>query len=152
MTDLYAVRVLAVDPPRRRIRLRVTAINPDVWRWPLPDDASFFLSDLEQDETVLDLLVDEDDGVDAAFVESVERIAVRNHPFTAEATERLYASGRGFPSEGSLDEMPQEAATATLVRREEMFPGADYDVVVTDSRLVELLEERDWWRTAAYPD
>lgn len=96
VTDLYAVRVLAVDPPRRRIQLRVTAFNPDVWHWPLPDK-SFFLRDLEEDETVQDLLVDEDNGVDHDFVESVERTATRNYPFTAAAEERLSESGRGFP-------------------------------------------------------
>ncbi|QLH26667.1 hypothetical protein [Streptomyces sp. Rer75] len=152
MTDLYAVRVLAVDPPRRRIQLRVTAINPDVWHAPLPDDASFFLSDLEDDEAILDLLVDEDDGVDDDFVESVERTATRNYPFTAEAEKRVFESGRGFPweDEGSFNEMSPESAAA-LVRCEEIRVGADYDVVVTDSRVIEHLEAGDWWRTTAYP-
>jgi hypothetical protein len=152
VTDLYAVRVLAVDAPRRRIQLRVTAINPDVWHGPLPDDASFFLSDLEEDETILDLLVDED-GVDDDFVESVERNATRNYPFTAEAEERLFESGSGFPWEdevGPFNEMSPESAAAFL-RCEEMRVGADYDVVVTDSRLIEHLKAGLWWRTAAYP-
>ncbi|MFC4013870.1 hypothetical protein ACFOY2_42050 [Nonomuraea purpurea] len=152
MTDLYAVRVLAVDPPRRRIQLRVTAINPDVWDSPLPNDAKFFLRDLEDDEAILDLLLDEDDGVDDDFVESVERTATRNYPFTAKAKARLFESGRGFPreDEGPFNEMSPESAAA-LVHCEEIRVGADYDVVVTDSRLIEHLEAGNWWRTAAYP-
>ncbi|MEU4966782.1 hypothetical protein [Streptomyces smyrnaeus] len=151
MTDLYAVRVLAVEPPRRRIQLRVTALNPDVWHGPLPDK-SFFLRDLEGDETARDLLVDEDDGVDHDFVESVERTATRNYPFTAAAEKRLSDSGRGFPweDEGPFNEMSPESAAAFL-RCEEIRVGADYDVVVTDSRLIEHLQPGFWWRTAAYP-
>ncbi|GAA0953168.1 hypothetical protein [Nonomuraea longicatena] len=151
MTDLYAVRVLAVAPAHRRIQLRVTAFNPDVWHWPLPDK-SFFLRDLEEDGTVLDLLDDEDDGVDRDFVESVERTATRNYPFTVAAEERLSESGRGFPreSEGPFNQMSPESAAAFL-RCEEMRVGADYDVVVTDSRLIAHLKAGDWWRTAAYP-
>ncbi|AUH42570.1 hypothetical protein [Streptomyces sp. CMB-StM0423] len=151
MTDLYAVRVLAVDPPRRHIQLRVTAFNPDVWHWPLPDK-NFFLRDLEEDEAVLDLLVDEDDGIEQDFVESAERTATRNYPFTAEAEERLSESGRGFPweDEGPFDEMSPESAAAFL-RCEEVRVGADYDVVVTDSRLIGHLKPGLWWRTTAYP-
>lgn len=151
VTDLYAVRVLAVDPPRRRIQLRVTAFNPDVWHWPLPDK-SFFLRDLEEDETVQDLLVDEDNGVDHDFVESVERTATRNYPFTAAAEERLSESGRGFPreDEGPFNEMSPESAAAFL-RCEEIYVGTDCDVVVTDSRLIEHLKAGLWWRTTAYP-
>jgi len=149
VTDLYTVRVPAVDPPRRRIRLRVTAFNPDAWHWPLPDK-SFFLRDLEEDETILDLLVDGDDEVGHDFVEGVERIATRNHPFTAEAEERLSRSGKGFPreDEGPFNEMSPESAAAFL-RCEEIRVGADYDVVVTDSRLIEHLKSGLWWCSTA---
>ncbi|WTX00139.1 hypothetical protein OG216_45345 [Streptomycetaceae bacterium NBC_01309] len=151
MTDLYAVRVLAVDPPSRRITLRVTAINPDVWHWRLPDK-SFFMLDLEEDEFISDLLDDEEDGVQDDFVESVERTATRNYPFTAAAEERLSESRRGFPREdaGPFNEMSAKSAAAFL-RCEEMRAGADYEVVVTDSRLINHLTAGLWWRSQAYP-
>ncbi|WP_017591902.1 hypothetical protein [Nocardiopsis potens] len=152
MTDLYAIRVLAVDPPHRRIRLRVTAVDPDVRHSPLPDGADFFRSDLEEDEAVLDLLAEEEGRLHEDFVVGVERIATRNHPFTAEAEERLRAAGTGFPweDEGPLGEMSPEAA-ANLVRCEEVRMGADYDVLVADPRLIGHLKAGQWWRTAAFP-
>lgn len=148
MTDLYAIRVLAVDPPCRRIQLRVTAFNPDAWHWPLPDK-NFFLRDLEADDNILDLL-DDEEGYD--IVESVKQTATRNHPFTTAAQERLSEWDGRFPGreEVPLSAMSPEPA-ATFLRGEEMHVGADYDLVVTDSRLIEHLEVGDWWRSVAYP-
>jgi hypothetical protein len=158
MTDLYAVRVLAVDPPRRRIQLRVTAINSDVWGWPLPD-ASFFRRDLEDLGNNLDLLVadgDKDDQeVDDDFIESVERIATRNYPFTAETEARLVQSDGSYPIPGGFDGSFNDMSTASakaLARCEELSLGADYDVEVTDSRLIDFLEVGAFWTTTAYPD
>lgn len=158
MTDLYAVRVLAVASPHCRIRLRVTAINSDVWRWPLPD-VSFFRRDLEDLGDNEDLLVDEEDDegdrvVDGDFIDSVERITTRNHPFTAEVEARLVKSDGSYPvpgGDGSFNDMSTASARA-LARCEELSIGADYDVVVSDSRLIDFLEVGDFWTTAAYPD
>lgn len=150
MTDLYAVRVLAVDPPRRRIRLRVTAINSDVWGWPLPDK-SFFRQDLEEMGDNLSLV----DEMDDDFIESAERIATRNYPFTAEAKGRLVQSDGSYPVPGGFDGSFNDMSTASakaLARCEELSIGADYDVEVTDSRLIDFLEVGSFWNTTAYPD
>lgn len=163
MTDLYGVRVLAVDPPRRRIRLRVTVIYYDIGSHaPLTDDASFFLRVFGEtaDGAALGDVITQDQRLDEAwvdansrwFVESVERIATRNYPFTEEVEEQLDENRVGFPWEDGyrFDEMPHESAAA-LVRSEETSVGADYDVVVTDHRWIEHLTAGDWWRTASYP-
>lgn len=165
MTDLYGVRVLAVDPPRRRIRLRSTVVYYDSGSHaPLTDDASFFLRVLGEsadgaplgDAVTRDQRLDED-WVDANtrwFVESVERVATRHFPLTDEEVDELLddEDRLGFPWEEGLrfDEMTPEAA-AGLVHSEETNVGADYDVVVTDPRWIEHLTAGDWWRTAAYP-
>lgn len=169
MTDLYGVRVLAVDPPRRRIRLRVTVIYYDIGSHaPLTDDASFYLRlfgetavpgvtgvDAPLGDVITQDQLHDEAWVDANtrwFVESVRRVATRNHPMTEEVEERLEEERVGFPWEdGSrFHEMSPEAA-ADLVLSEETNVGADYDVVVTDPRWIEHLSVGGWWRTASYP-
>ncbi|MFF0725546.1 WD40 repeat domain-containing protein [Streptomyces sp. NPDC004134] len=165
MTDLYGVRVLAVDLPQRRIRLRTTAIYYDSGAHaPLTDDASFFLRVFAEtadgaplgDAITVDQRLDET-WVDAStrfFVESVERIATRNYPLTEEEVDELLEDEDrlSFPweEEPRFDELSPEAA-AELVLSEEANVGADYDVVVTDHRWIEHLAAGDWWRTASYP-
>ncbi|MET9555387.1 WD40 repeat domain-containing protein [Streptomyces sp. NPDC006645] len=163
MTDLYAVRVLAIDPADRRIRLRVTVLYYDIGgHQPLPDDASFYLRLLKGgplgDAITREQYADEA-WVDANtrwYVAGLERIVTRNQPFTGEVEERLSESlegaGGGFPWEDGrkFHEMPPESAER-LERGESVRVGADYDVVVTDSRWIEHLEVGDWWRTTSYP-
>lgn len=163
MTDLYAVRVLAIDPLARRIRLRVTVVYYDIGEHqPLPDDASFYLRLLTDgplgDAITRDQYADEA-WVDANtrwYVADVDRIATRNHPFTGEVEARLREwledGDGGFPWEDgtTFHEMPPESA-AHMLRSEDVRVGADYDVVVTDPRWIEHLKVGDWWRTTSYP-
>ncbi|MET9862634.1 hypothetical protein ABZY93_25665 [Streptomyces smyrnaeus] len=162
MTDLYGVRVLAVDPPRRRIRLRVTVVYYDIGSHaPLTDDASFFLRIFGETAhgAPLGEVITQDQRLDEAwvdantrwFIESVERIATRNHPFTQEVEEWLDENRVSFPweEEPRFGEMTLESAAA-LLRSEETSVGADYEVVVTDSRWIAHLTVGDWWRTASY--
>ncbi|WBB64170.1 hypothetical protein O7599_17355 [Streptomyces sp. WMMC500] len=165
MTDLYGVRVLAVDLPRRRIRLRTTVIYYDRGSHaPLTDDASFFLRVFGEraDGAPLGDVLTQDQRLDETwvdahtrfFVESVERVATRHHPLTDEEVDELLddEDRGGFPWEEQprFGEMTPEAA-ADLVLSEETNVGADYDVVVTDPRWIEHLTAGDWWRTASYP-
>jgi hypothetical protein len=165
MTDLYGVRVLAVDLPRRRIRLRSTVVYYDTGSHaPLTDDASFFLRIFGEtaDGAPLGDVITQDQRHDEAwvdantrwFIESVERIATRNYPLTDEEVDELLDDEDrvNFPWEEAprFDEMTPESA-ADLVLSEETNVGADYDVVVTDHRWIEHLTAGDWWRTAAYP-
>ncbi|MGW6906252.1 WD40 repeat domain-containing protein [Streptomyces sp. NPDC054940] len=165
MTDLYGVRVLAVDLPSRRIRLRSTVVYYDTGSHaPLTDDASFFLrvfGDSAGDAPLGEVMT-RDQRLDEAwvdantrwFIESVERIATRNHPLTDEEVDELLDDEDrvSFPweEEPRFDELPPEVA-AELVLSEETNVGADYDVVVTDPRWIEHLTVGDWWRTTAYP-
>jgi hypothetical protein len=151
MTDLYAVRVLAIDPPRRFMQMRVTVTNPDVWHEPLPEGADFFLNDLGRIETVQDLLDDEDDPMSDDFIETVERTATRNHPFTEEARKRLAEEGGGFDWGGIPRDETTFAHVLDVLRNEELNPGADYDLVVTDPRMFERFNVGDWWNTSANP-
>ncbi|WP_405796853.1 WD40 repeat domain-containing protein [Streptomyces sp. NBC_01506] len=169
MSDLYGVRVLAVDPPQRRVRVRVAVIHPDVT---LADDASFFLrifSETAPDDAPLGLAVTQDQRLDEAwvdtntrwFVESVEQLETRNYLATEETDEEEEEDEEededededyvSYPWESGLrfDEMSPKAA-AELLRSEEARTGADYDVTVTDARWIEHLTAGDWWRTASY--
>ncbi|MBA0052635.1 hypothetical protein E0L36_17600 [Streptomyces sp. AJS327] len=162
MTDLYGVRVLATDSPNRRVRLRVTVLYYDLdSHIPLVDDASFFLRVLAEGDIdtpigkamSLDQRLDPN-WVDAHtrwFVESMECVATRNHPFTDDAQALLDENYTPFPWElgTRFDQMPEEEAAA-LARAEELRVGADYDVVVTDPRWMAHLTPGDWWRTSAY--
>ncbi|MET8335525.1 WD40 repeat domain-containing protein [Streptosporangium canum] len=150
MTDLYDIRVLALDVSRRYVQLRAIVVYYDTdppYADP-PDDPSFFfrlLTDTARQGTPLgDLItreeIHDEDWADANtrwFVERVERVATRNHPFTDEDHERMCElSGR--TRKGGL-------------HREDLHMSADYDVVVTDPRWIEHLQLGDYWSTASYP-
>ncbi|GAA2103430.1 hypothetical protein [Actinomadura alba] len=148
--DLYDVRVLALDVPRRYVRLRAIVVyyDTDVPYADLPNDPSFFLrllTDTAQQGTQMGDLVTwdeihDEDWVDANtrwFVERVERVATRNHPFTDDDYEQL-PEFSGRTRKGRL-------------LREDRFMSADYDVVVTDPRWIEHLQPGAYWSTASYP-
>jgi hypothetical protein len=44
------------------------------------------------------------------------------------------------------------ASAKALARCEELSLGADYDVEVADSRLIDFLKVGAFWTTTAYPD
>lgn len=150
MTDLYGVRVLALDPSKRYVRLRAVVLYYDTsppYADP-PDDSSFFFRLLWEaardgaplgDLVTIDEILDES-WVDANtrwFIESVERVAVHNHPFTAENVEQLAESGGRDDDYRWLNE--------------DHHMHADYDVVVTDPRWLGQLELEDWWSTPSHP-
>jgi len=144
MTDLYGVRVLSLDEQRRRARLRVVVLYYDT-EAPydcLPDDPSFFLRVLHNGrlgELVTTEEIHDESWVDANtrwFIESVERVATRNHPFMDEHYDRLIEAGGGRRGEGWSNE--------------HLRAQADYDVVVTDPQWIEHLSSGDEWRDACY--
>jgi hypothetical protein len=144
MGDNYRVRVLAVDPARRRARLRFTVLYYDAaleYCCPLPDDASLFLGALLDHGSPASPALGEDfpdidgdpyryeDAIDSnayRFIERFERRSVRNHPV---ADWSVFAG----------DDAPDRA----LVR-------ADYDVFVTDAKYLRGLTSGQHWGTAAY--
>jgi hypothetical protein len=146
-TDLYRVRVLAVAPEQRRVRLRVVVAyydEPDRLHEPLPDDKSFFLR-VFYDTTfgVYDAgrtafaeeLPEQFDFHRAEgavesnayrYIERFERLATRNYPLT---------DWESFRSDGDEDELVQ----------------ADYDVFVTDAKYIRHLTPGMRWGSTAYP-
>jgi hypothetical protein len=139
----YGVRVLAPGSRPAACEIRMFVVDYDVERWchaELPGDAGFFLSLLWQSAddrggSLADFFTwrkPENDGWLAVntrwFVESVERVAVRNHPLHDEGWEHIGAlqqegihqRDNGWPDEDRL------------VR-------ADYEVQVTDARWLEHL-------------
>lgn len=153
----YGVRVLALAPDRRRVRFRIFAVDYDVdrrWHAELPRDPGFFLSLLWQSAdddgggslghffTWREL---ESDGWLAVnsrwFVESVERVAVHNHPLSDEDWEQIHA----LQEEGIHqrdDGWPDE----------DLLVQADYELQVTDQRWLEHLRPGLSWETGYYPD
>jgi hypothetical protein len=148
--------VLDLAPDRRRARLRIFAVDYDVehrWHAELPGDPGFFLSLLREAADdgggpLGDLFtwreLDNDRWLTVNtrwFVESVERVAVRNHPMSDEAWEHIDA----LQEEGIHqrdDGWPEE----------DRLVQADYEVQVTDPRWLEHLWSGLSWETGYYPD
>ncbi|WBB59509.1 hypothetical protein O7599_28675 [Streptomyces sp. WMMC500] len=152
----YGVRVLDLDPGRRRVRFRIFVVDyhPDRrWHAELPEDAGFFLSLLWESAVggggslggFLTWREPENDGwlaVNARwFVENVEPVAVRHHPppdelwehVAALREEGIHQRDDGWPDEDRLVQ-------------------ADYEVQVTDPRWLEHLRPGLSWETGYYPD
>ncbi|WP_405610317.1 WD40 repeat domain-containing protein [Streptomyces sp. NBC_01508] len=151
----YGVRVLDLQPDRRRVRFRVFVVDYDVgrrWHAELPTDPGFFMQllwesaeghkgPLRRVGTWQEL---DDDGWLAVntrwFVEGLERVAVHNHPPSDEDWEHINAlQGRMRERD---DAWPDEDR---LVR-------ADYEVRVTDPRWLEHLAPGLSWQSGYYPD
>jgi WD40 repeat protein len=152
----YGVRVLAPAPDRRRVRFRIFVVDYNVerrWHAELPGDPGFFLSLLWQSAddrggSLGDFFTwrePENDGWLAVntrwFVESVERVAVRNYPLSDEDWEHI-------------DTLQEEG----IHQRDDGWPDedrlvqADYEVQVTDPRWLEHLWPGLSWETGYYPD
>lgn len=152
----YGVRVLAPAPERRRVRFRIFVVDYDVerrWHAELPADPGFFLSLLWQSAddgggSLGDFLTwrePENDGWLAVntrwFVDSVERVTVRNHPLSEgdwEHIDTLQEEGIHQRDDGWPDER--------------LLVQADYEVQVTDRRWLEHLRPGLSWETGYYPD
>ncbi|MES4901738.1 MULTISPECIES: hypothetical protein [unclassified Streptomyces] len=152
----YGVRVLTLAPDRRRVGFRVFVVDYNAkrrWHAELPQDPGYFLSLLwesadDRGGPLGDLFTWrelEDDGWVAVnarwFVESVERVAVRNHPLSDEGWEHidaLWEAGIHQRDGGWPDE--------------DLLVQADYEVQVTDPRWLEHLRPGLSWETGYYPD
>ncbi|MDA2813233.1 tetratricopeptide repeat protein [Nocardiopsis sp. RSe5-2] len=153
-TDLFGVRVLDLDPERRRVRFRVfvTYYEPS-WGTGdlLPDHPTFFCRLLWEaaerftphrfgpmtDVVTIDEFLDEwwVECNTHRFVVGVERVAERNHPVDDDDFDRLamfyYERDGGWQDE-------------------ERLAQADYDVHVTDARWIESLRIGQSWGTTSY--
>lgn len=142
-TDLYRVRVLALDPAKRTVTFRVFLVYYD-WSG-VPTDPSFFFRILwdEADvrfggggplghEVSLDQFLDEQwvDENTHRFVERVTRLSLRNDP------------------------MPEDQKPGTFVyekfKNEDVLTQGDYEVVVTDPRWLAHLKVKQTWQTTSY--
>ncbi|TMR88878.1 lactonase family protein [Nonomuraea basaltis] len=152
-TDLYGIRVMALEPEQRRVRLRVfvTYYDADEYDEALLDgDTSFFLRVLwdEADtrfedggplgeQVSLDEILDEDwvDGNTWRFIERFEAVMSKNVPFTK--TDIANLPSRSYDLEWFTDE--------------ELLVQTDYDVWVTDPRWLAHLSLGQNWTTTSYP-
>jgi hypothetical protein len=152
-TDLYGIRVMALDPRRRRVRLRVfvTYYDADEYDQALLDgDPSFFLRVLWdeadtrpedgaplRERVSLDEILDEDwvDGNTWRFVARYEVVASKNVPFT-----RTDIAG-----------LPARSYDLHWFTGEESLVQTDYDVWVTDPRWLAHLSLGRNWTTSSYP-
>lgn len=154
-TDLYGIRVLALDRANRRVRLRVFVVyetRPDAFdHTPLPSDLSFFLRALggvpqwkyRWLRAPIDAAIPEgkrydEPWVDAnawRYIERFERVSTRNEP---------------------LLDPPDEGVTMFHYEREGCWEQesrmmqADFDVWVTRPAFLAHLELGMSWGTTAY--
>lgn len=153
-TDLYGVHVLEVAPEESRIRFRVYVVyyETDAQTHPeLPDDASFFVSELWQAAryevplTSLHALrrVTTREICDEGwlgrnthrFVRRIEQVSTRNHPVPDEAWPKLH--------DFYYERDNRWKDTHLLVQ-------ADFDVHVTDPRYLAGLTPGKGWGTTSY--
>jgi hypothetical protein len=153
VTELFGLRVLELEPERRRVRLRVFAIYDEGVDYDsnalLSEDASFFMRVLwDEADTrfgggplgeriTMDEILDEDwvDNNTWHFVAGFAAVAHHNIPYTdAERARRP-------PIEFDL----------SWFSNEEYLPASDYDVWVTDPRWLAHLSVDQQWTTASYP-
>lgn len=142
-TDLYGVRVLALDPEACTMRLRVFVVYYDVageYHQPIIDDRTFFVrvlcdKDALDDDIDADGMFDEDyiDNNSFRFVRSFKKLAERNTPVTD------YSSFFDFYYE--RDGCWQD---------EEKLAQADYDVVVTKPEYLAPFHVGQSWGTTSY--
>lgn len=149
MTDTFGVQVLALEPERRRVRLRVTVLCYDADEYDravLDEDSSFFLRVLRDEADTgplgehvsVDQICDRD-WVDAntwLFIDGFMEVANHNVPFTADDIAAL-PTIHGMGSDWFTDE--------------DRLVQGDYDVWVTDGRWLTHLSLGQCWTTAAYP-
>ncbi|GAA2675522.1 hypothetical protein GCM10010400_42470 [Streptomyces aculeolatus] len=148
-TDLYGIRVLALEPERRQVTLKVFVVYYDTeakGHPPLPDEPGFFLHVLWQqgrwehpigEAVTVDQILDEDwvNLHSRWFVERAERTSTANHPPWDEDFERLHDFY--YERMGGWQD-------------EDLLVQAEYDVRVTDPRWLEQLSVGDAWGTASY--
>ncbi|GAA3368081.1 hypothetical protein GCM10017744_082690 [Streptomyces antimycoticus] len=158
-TDMYGVRVLAVDPDELRVRFLVFAVYYDVascTHIPLPNEepntflhflweaASGYLGDGDERTGPLGRVVSTDQLLDyewadtnaRRFISRVERVELRNYPLTEAQWEKMYDFY--YERDGSWKD-------------EELLVQAEYEIRVTDRKWLEPLSVGDGWGSAAFP-
>ena len=113
-TDLYGIRVLDVDPPARRMRLRVFVVYYDTgyeYHQPIPTDRSFFVRVL-CDKDALQGDISEAERFDETavnqnsfkFVDRFEELSRSNEPVTdyKNYSDFYYERDGGWQDEGKL--------------------------------------------------
>jgi hypothetical protein len=152
VTDLYGLRVLALEPDKRRVRLRVFELYDEGGDFDcaLPDeDASFFLRVLWDVADIrsggggplgelvsVDEILDEEwvDNHTWRFIAGFERLADYNVPFTDDERAR----------------QPEIEFWGLWFTNEEWLVQSDFDVSVTDTRWLAHLSLGQQWTTASY--
>lgn len=142
-TDLYRIRVLALDKPARRVTFRVFLVYYD-WSG-VPTDPSFFMRILWDKadtrfggggplghEVSVDQFLDEKwvDANTQRFVERVTRTSLRNDP-------------------PAKDKKPPTFVYENFTE-EEILTQGDYEVVVTDEKWIAHLAVDMTWQTTSY--
>ncbi|MBL1099195.1 WD40 repeat domain-containing protein [Streptomyces coffeae] len=158
-TDMYGVRVLAVDPDELRARFQVFVVYYDTGsrtHTPLPNEepntflhflweaASGYLDDGDERKGPLGHVVSTDQLLDyewadtnaRRFISRVERVERRNYPLSDKQWEDMhdFYHERG----GSWQD-------------EDLLIQAEYEIQVTDRRWLEPLSVGDGWGSAAFP-
>ncbi|MBL1120069.1 WD40 repeat domain-containing protein [Streptomyces sp. 110] len=158
-TDMYGVRVLAVDPDELRARLKVFVVYYDVGsrtHIPLPNEepntflhflweaASGYLG-ADDDRTgplghavSTSRLLDYEwaDTNARRFISRVERVELRNYPLTDDQWEDMH-------------DFYYERGGAW--KDEDLLIQAEYEIRVTDRKWLEPLSVGDGWGSAAFP-
>lgn len=144
MTDLYRIRVLALEKPARRVTLRVFSVCYDASyvRPGIPTDASLFMRILSSDAGLgrgepLRQEVSDDHFFDEAwidantqrFIQRVTRTRLQNDPPAKDKQPPTYVDER--------------------FKDEDILTQADFEVVVTDPRWIEHLTVGMTWQTSA---
>jgi hypothetical protein len=142
-TDLYRLRVLALDPARRSVTLRVFLVYYD-WSG-VPTDPSFFLRVLWDeadtrfgrggplgDEISVEQLCSEQwiDANTQRFIERVTRQTLHNHPLPPGWTPPTFIYSN--------------------YKEEDKLTQGDYEVIVTDAKWISHLKVGQTWQTTGY--
>lgn len=142
-TDLYRVRVLALDPARRQVDLRVFLVYYD-WSG-VPTDPSFFFR----------VLWDESDthgGGGGPLGDAVSVKEICDEEFV-DANTQVYVE-RVIKLSRKNDPLPPGESPPTFVYSrftdEEVLTQGDYEVIVTDPRWIAHLSVGQTWQTTAY--
>ena len=144
MTDLYRIRVLALERPARRVTLRVFSVCYDAAyvRPGIPTDASLFMRILCSDagfgrgeplrQEVSDDQFFDEAWIDAntqRFIQRVTRTRLQNDPPAKDKQPPTYVHER--------------------FKDEDILTQGDFEVVVTDAKWIEHLAIHMTWQTSA---
>ncbi len=142
-TDLYRIRVLALDPAQRKVNFRVFLVYYD-WSG-VPTDPSFFTRILwDEGDTRFGGGGPIGDEISVENVCSEEWIDANTHRFIERVTK---LSRRNDP-------LPPGQSPPTFIyegfKDEDALTQGDYEVIVTDARWISHLKVDQTWQTTSY--